>query len=91
MSNGQTTILGAPVNAPLTGVPTPTIDIIIGKQELEITGLRNALLIAAQYAAAFPDDPNVMPASVQGQIATRLTSLIAMQIEAIGQNNAPTP
>jgi len=66
-----------------------TIDHYVAAQEKEITQLRNALLIASQYANAFPNDPAIMPSSVEAWIKARLVYLIGLQTTIIDVNITP--
>jgi len=66
-----------------------TIHSYVAGQEIEITNLRNALLIASQYATAFPGDPAIMPPSIEAWIKARLIYLIGLQTMIIGPNVVP--
>ena len=67
----------------------PPIHAYVGKQEREITDLRNALLIASQYAAAFPADATNMPPPVAAWIKARIVYLIGLQTMVIAANAIP--
>lgn len=67
----------------------PPIHSYIAAQELEITQLRKALLIASQYASAFPGDPSNMPAPIRAWVVYRLQYLMALQAQIVGANVAP--
>lgn len=68
---------------------TPPIHHFIAAQELEITQLRQALVVAGQYNTAFPNDPAAMPAATQQWIVYRIQYLMALQTQIIGANVAP--
>jgi hypothetical protein len=68
-----------------------SIHCYVAAQEAEATALRQAILTADQFAAAYPGSPAIMPPTTRAWILARIVYLQGLQGMIIGPNAIPPP
>jgi hypothetical protein len=70
-------------------VPIDPVHQWVATQEVEITALRNSLVVNSQFAAAFPGSPAIMSPIVSNWILARIKYLMSLQLVFVGPNAVP--